>query len=96
MRRKARVDANQSSIVEALRGIGASVAVTSAVGKGFPDLVCGYRGRNHLFEVKNPGVPKADQQLTAEQVEFKAAWRGHWAVIRDAGEAIEVMTRGEQ
>ena len=93
LRRRARVDANQSSIVEALRCIGASVAVTSGVGEGFPDILAGMNGRNWLFEIKNPNVPKADQRLTPAQIEFKATWRGHWAVIRDAGEAIEVMTR---
>jgi hypothetical protein len=45
MKRAAKVDINQKEIVAYLRKIGASVAVMSAVGQGFPDLVVGWRGR---------------------------------------------------
>lgn len=38
-RRAARVDANQTKVVEHLRKAGLSVAITSALGNGFPDLV---------------------------------------------------------
>ena len=43
MRQDARKDANQTQIVDALRGVGATVAITSMLGHGFPDLVVGYR-----------------------------------------------------
>lgn len=38
-RRAAKTDANQTKVVEHLRRAGLSVAVTSMVGNGFPDLV---------------------------------------------------------
>jgi hypothetical protein len=71
------VDTNQQAIVDDLRRIpGCTVAITSAVGKGFPDLVVGYRGHNLLVELKDPTKPKADQKLTPEQVKFHAEWSG--------------------
>ena len=94
MRRAAKIDANQPEIVAALQAIGASVAITSAVGKGFPDLVVGLRGRNWLLELKDGSLSPSRRKLTPDQIEFKAKWRGHWAVVSSAGEAIEVVSRG--
>jgi Holliday junction resolvase len=76
MRRRAASDGNQPQIIDALRKAGATVAACHAVGKGFPDLVVGYRGQNFLIEVKDPSQPKHRHELTPAQVEFHAAWRG--------------------
>jgi hypothetical protein len=94
MRIAAKTDRNQREIVAALQAIGASVAITSAVGKGFPDLVVGMRGRNWLLEIKHGALSPSRRKLTPDQIEFKAGWRGHWAVVNSADEAIEVVTRG--
>ena len=91
--RAARTDANHSDVVAALRSIGASVSDTSRAGNGFPDLVVGYRGRNWLIEVKDGEKPPSARKLTPAQVEFKATWRGHWAVVYSAVEAIEIVSR---
>lgn len=96
MRRAAKIDANQPAIVAALEAIGASVAITSAVGRGFPDLVVGMRGRNWLLELKDGDKSPSRRTLTPDQIEFKARWRGHWAVVTSAEEAIDVVTRGER
>ena len=93
MRRAARTDANQAAIIEALRAIGASVRDTSAVGKGFPDLVAGYRGRTWLLECKDGRKPPSARKLTPDQIEFKATWRGHWAVVNSPEEALEIVGR---
>ena len=93
MRRAARTDANQAEIVKALRAIGASVHDTSAVGQGFPDLVAGFRGRNWLIECKDGRKPPSARKLTPDQIEFKAAWRGHWAVVNSPEEALEIVGR---
>lgn len=93
MRRAARTDANQREIVLALRRIGASVAVASKMGGGFPDLVVGYRGRNWLLELKRDDVSPSRSTLTPDQVEWNASWLGQWAVVRNVDEAIEVVTR---
>ena len=50
MRLRAKTDVNQKAVVEQLRAIGATVAITSQLGKGFPDIVVGYGGDNYLFE----------------------------------------------
>jgi len=74
-----RADGNQEQIVSALRKVGAFVQITSTVGHGFPDLVCGYRGVTYLLEIKSDGIGigrKGDGDLTEEQIEWHLAWRG--------------------
>ena len=67
-----RADLNQSEIVSALRSIGVTVHITSQVGNGFPDLVCGVFGKNYLMEVKNPDTRG---KLSTEQRIFRDNWR---------------------
>lgn len=74
MRRAAKVDANHSAIVEALRKAGAQVLSLAAVGKGCPDLLVLHRGRYQLFEVKNPLQPLNKQRLKPLQEEFHRDW----------------------
>ena len=86
MKRAAKVDINQKEIVTYLRKIGASVAVMSAVGQGFPDLVVGWRGRNYLIEIK-----QAKGKLTEDQYEFAAHWRGQYGVARCIDDACNII-----
>ena len=72
-----RVDLNQTEIVDYLIDKGCSVTSLAAVGKGVPDLLVGYAGYNFLIEVKNPDVPRRDQRLTPDQVEFHGDWDGN-------------------
>ena len=55
--RARRVDANQAGLIAAARKMGCSVADTSRLGAGFPDLVIGLAGKggrvNLLVEVKD-------------------------------------------
>jgi len=90
-RKYGRVDRNQNEIVEALRRIGCSVAVTSGVGVGFPDLVVGYRGANYLIEIKDGSKPPSEQKLTPDQQDFKALWRGQYAVVNTPEKAIDYI-----
>ena len=92
MRRAARTDGNHAEVVKALRAIGASVADTSGVGAGFPDLVVGYRGRNWLVEVKDGRKSPSRRALTPDQVEFVATWRGHWVKVESAQEAVDKVS----
>jgi Holliday junction resolvase len=68
-----KTDANQASIVSALRQVGASVVDLSAVGRGVPDLLVGFRGQTYLLEVKNR---LGRNRLTADQNVFLAWWHG--------------------
>ena len=83
---KHKIDINQKQIVEELRQLFFSVAVTSAAGKGFPDIVVGYNGKSYLFEIKSPGG-----KLTPAQIKFSREWRGQWNVIETAEDALAIM-----
>lgn len=85
-----RTDLNQSPIVEGLRALGFSVAVTSDVGNGFGDIVCGVRGRNLILEVKQPGQQKS---LTPAEALFHSEWRGQVDVVTTLDEALAVVER---
>jgi len=86
MRRAARIDRNHVEIVEALRGVGASVQDLAAVGKGCPDLLVGYRGQNYVIEVK---APKGT--ATKAQVFWHADWRGDVRIVRSVDDALKVI-----
>ncbi len=77
----ARVDENQKSLVRFLREKGVTVSITSATGRGFPDLVCGYKGKNILLEIKDGNKPLSAQALTPEQRIWHYEWKGQIAVV---------------
>lgn len=90
MRRAAKVDANQSAIVAAMRSMGASVWVI-----GLPvDLLVGAAGKTALVEVKRivgKRAPKA-ASYTPLQGAFMAAWNGGTvATITDVDGAITLV-----
>lgn len=92
MRRKARVDDNQADIVKALRKIpGVSVAVTSQLGKGFPDLVVSHNGVNYLVEIKDGKKPKHQQKLTEDEKEFHESWTGQITVCSSLDEILKLL-----
>lgn len=76
MRRAARIDRNQGEIVSYLRAKGVVVRVSSQLGDGFVDLVCGYRGKTFLLEVKDGKQPPSRQALTPAELEFHSTWTG--------------------
>jgi Holliday junction resolvase len=82
-----RTDANQKQIVSELRDIGCSVFVLSSVGKGCPDILVGYRGKNYLFEIKLTHKHK----LTAAESDFRDNWRGDVTIITSFEEALEYL-----
>ena len=74
MRRRARVDANQSAIVAALRQLGWGVEVTSHVGRGLPDLIAMRGGHVYFLEVKDGEKPPSARALTGEEAALHARW----------------------
>ena len=90
MRLRAKVDRNQGEIVKALRKAGVYVEITSQLGKGFPDLVCSYRGYVTLLEVKQPG-----KKLTPAQVQWHANWDSFCPVfvVESIDDALSVTVR---
>ena len=71
------------------RYAGASVLILSAVGKGCPDLLVGWRGENLLVECKTKRGT-----LTPDQKRFFLCWRGNVAVVRNPLEAVELLNEG--
>ena len=91
MRRHGKVDANQADIVKALRQAGCSVFVTSSVGDGFVDLVCGRHGKNEMLEVKDENQPPSKRRLTPKEQEFRDNWRGTIYTVESVEDALSVM-----
>jgi Holliday junction resolvase len=87
----AAVDANQKTIVAALRTVGCSVLPLHAVGKGCPDLLVAWGEETMLIEVKDGDKPPSARKLTPDQVEFHATWRGRIAVVCNVKEALEAV-----
>ena len=79
MRYAARVDANQTQIVSALRAAGAYVWII-----GLPvDLLVGYKGHTFLVEVKDG----SKKRLTKLQADFFENWSGSTLARIDSPEA---------
>lgn len=87
MRRAAKVDNNQSAIVDALKRVGVSVEI---IGKPLDLLIC-CKGITALLEVKNPDGGR----LTKEQVEFIARWPGTVFVANSPDEAVALVLGDE-
>jgi hypothetical protein len=86
-RRGGKPDANQGPIVDALRGVGATVQVLSEVGHGCPDLLVGWRGRTYLFEVKTESGA-----LNENEAEWATSWRGERVkVVRSTQSALAAI-----
>lgn len=88
----AKVDRNQSEIVDALRKAGATVQPLHAVGKGCPDLLVGFRGQNILLEVKDWKAAKSDRVLTSHQVEWHGGWKGQVAQVETVDAALALLS----
>ena len=85
IRQRARVDKTQPEIVGALRKAGYSVALTHAVGSGFPDCVVSKNGLAILLELKSPGG-----KLRTSQVAFADSWNGIVETASTIAEALAV------
>ena len=82
-----KVDGNQAEIVKALERAGASVYSLAAVGHGVPDLLVGFRGSNHLLEVKR----NKKAAYTDDQIKFRAIWRGQYERVNTVDEALAAI-----
>lgn len=85
-----RVDANQKTIVAALRAEGFIVQHLHKVGEGCPDLLVGHshngRRYNVLLEIKD-----GDGKLTPQQIIWHRGWRGQVDVVTTPQEAIKAV-----
>ncbi len=90
--RAKRIDDNQNQIVKLLRKIpGVSVAVTSSLGQGFPDLVVGYNLSNFLIEVKDENKTPSKRKLTPDEQDFHDNWTGQVCVCKNLDEILTAI-----
>lgn len=101
--RARKTDGNQTKVVEALRRAGLSVAITSSLGSGFPDLVVANRSftktgitqwaidRTILIELKDPSKPPSKRALTPDEQKFHNEWRGEIYVCTTAEEILRIF-----
>ena len=100
-----RVDANQESIVSALRKAGCKVYVSSSFGEGFPDLIVGRRAEMQgmggsgvpaailLLEVKDGDKPPSARKLTKPQEAFFKEWEGLPVyVVESPEQALDIVS----
>lgn len=86
-----RVDANQKMLTEQLRARGCSVQPIHVVGKGCPDLLVGYLGRNYLFEIKDPDQPFSRRQLTDDEKNWHNRWKGQVNTVHSIEEILVIL-----
>ena len=67
---RAKVDANQAAIVEALRAAGCFVTSLAGVGKGVPDALVGSDGKWFLMEIKDGSKPPSGRNLTDDEIKW--------------------------
>ena len=68
--------------------MGYSVAITSQLGDGFPDIIVGIKNINIMFEIKDENKPPSKRQLTPDEAKFASLWRGQYSVIESLEQAI--------
>lgn len=91
MRTAARADANQGEITGALRAVGASVQPLHSIGKGCPDLLVGWQGRNLLLELKDGAKVPSRRKLTEDEDAWHRAWGGQVAVVESVTDALRLL-----
>ena len=91
-----RVDANQTKLVQAFRALGLTVAITSGVGDGFPDIVvgglmpCMCGSAHRVKQTKIVEIKSLTGILTPDQKEFHAIWRGQVDIIRTEEDVFQL------
>jgi len=91
-----RTDANHKQIIDAIKKIPSlSVFSTHMVGKGFPDIVIGYKGINYLVEIKDGKKTKSQKKLTEDEIRFHQSWFGQIIVcecVQDVYVLLKIIT----
>ena len=77
--------------MKAARQLGASVAITSSLGNGFPDAVIGFKGVNHLVEIKDGDKPPSQRKLTDDEQKWHDGWKGKVCVVENIDDIIDLL-----
>lgn len=87
-----KTDSNHKEIMDKCRTIPAlSIFSTHAVGKGFPDIVIGYRGKNYLFEIKDGKKPPSQRKLTSDELRFHIGWYGQINIVYSFDDILKIL-----
>jgi len=90
MRRAARRDDNEQSIIKAMREAGAYVKVVND--EGLFDLLVSYRGKTLLLEVKDGAKPPSARRLTDAEAKFHNEWPGeNLHIVNSVEEALALL-----
>ena len=85
-RLRPRVDTTHGEIVAALRAVGASVQSLASIGKGCPDVLCSFRMRWYVLELKSPGG-----KLTPDECDWIQAARAEVHVCDSVEAALAAI-----
>lgn len=91
MRNRARLDDNQGRIVKQLRLIGVSVQSMASIGKGCPDLLLGFKGKNYLVELKDGAKFESQKRLTPDEQQWFDKWRGQVIKCENIDEILKLI-----
>lgn len=83
----AKKDANHNEIVDVLKKAGASIVDLSHVGCGMPDLICGFRNKTVLIEIKNTKTAYGRRGFNKNQLKWQEQWLGGPVALVDSPEA---------
>jgi hypothetical protein len=90
MRRAARRDDNEQSIIKAMRAEGAYVKQIND--EGLFDLLVSHRGETMLIEVKDGAKPPSARRLTDAEQKFHDEWPGSdLYIVNSVEEAIALL-----
>jgi Holliday junction resolvase len=88
-RRAARVDANQSEIVKAFRGLGWYVLIISQL-KNCCDIIVSKNGRTIAVEIKDGEKTKSQQKLSSGELKFQSEWQGEYKLITCINDVLSI------
>jgi hypothetical protein len=90
MRRAARRDDNEQSIIKAMRAEGAYVKQIND--EGLFDLLVSHRGETLLVEVKDGAKPPSARRLTEAEQKFHDEWPGSdLYIVNSVEEALALL-----
>lgn len=93
-RARSKRDANHAELAKRFEDLGCTVQDLSHAGvAGWPDVVVGCIGRNHLVEFKNPGTAYGRAGLNANQREFAQRWRGGQMYAVSTPDEVDVLVQ---
>jgi Holliday junction resolvase len=93
MKRKyAKIDANQTEIVKALRQAGCSVQSLAGVGNGCPDLLVARNGFMWLMEVKDGAKCPSARKLTDDEIAWRQRWNASVHIVEGVEDALAMVS----